>query len=278
MDKYKIIMIDFKKYIPTKQNVIQFIVLVVFVLLLLHQCDRNSTLKQDAENAQKVATRNYNNLKASQDTIKYERNRNGELVAIKLAYEFDINTLTAQNKEVIAEYQKALGLNKDLKGVNSLLRAEIKVKDSIINAQSSVAQTSDSTSTVSINDEKKWDKYNWRKFNGTVDLLRNKKTNDIKVLSNKFNFEQGIELKAAIINEEGVNKLKITSPSPGVLFTNIENINLVNDKLNQKLEKKSGWSLGVGVGYGINLNNNQVVSIGPSLNVGLIWSPKWLRF
>jgi hypothetical protein len=271
-------MTDFKKYIPTNWSAIQFIILIVLVFILTYQCDRNSTLKQDAKSAQKIATRNYNNLKASQDTIKFERNKNGELVAIKLGYEFDINTLTIENKKVIAEYQKALGLNKDLKGVNSLLRAEIKVKDSIINAQSSVVQTSDSTATVSISNEKNWDKYNWSKFNGTVDLLRNKKTNNISVLSNKFNFEQGIEIKAAIINEEGTNKLKITSSSPGVLFTNIENINLVNDKLNQRLEKKSGWSLGVGVGYGINLNNNQVIGIGPSLNVGLIWSPKWLRF
>lgn len=271
-------MIDFKKYIPTNKTTVQFIALVILVLLLMQQCSKNSTLKQDVETAQMVANRNFNNYKASQDTIKFERNRNGELVAVKLAYEFDINTLTAENKRVIADYQKALGLNKDLKGVNSLLRAEIKVKDSIINAQSSVVNTSDSTATVSISDEKKWDKYNWRTFNGTVDLLRNKKTNNLTVLSNKFNFEQGIELKAAIINEDGVNKLKITSPSPGVLFTNIENINLVNDKLNQKAEKKSGWSVGVGVGYGINLNNNQVISVGPSINVGLMWSPKWLRF
>ena len=271
-------MIDFKKYIPTNSNTIIFIVLIVLVLLLTYQCDRNSTLKQEAKNAQTVATRNYNNLKASQDTIKFERNRNGELVAIKLGYEFDINTLTAQNKEVIAEYQKSLGLNKDLKGVNSLLRAEIKVKDSIINAKSSVAQTSDSTATISISDEKNWDKYNWRKFNATVDILRDKGTNNIKVVSNRFKFEKGIELKAAIISNEGVNTLKITSSYPGVLFTNIENINLVNDKLNQKFEKKSGWSAGIGIGYGINLNNNQVVSMGPSINIGLIWSPKWLRF
>jgi len=271
-------MIDFKKYIPTNRNIILFGALIILVLLLTYQCDRNSTLKGEVENAQAVATRNFNNLKAAQDTIKFEKNKNGELVAIKLAYEFDINTLTAENKKVIEEYRKSLGLNKDLKGVNSLLRAEIKLKDSIINAQSSVINTSDSTATVSINDEKNWDKYNWRKFNGKVDLLRNKKTNNISVLSSKFNFEQGIELKAAIINEDGVNRLKITSPSPGLLFTNIENINLVNDKLNQKFEKKSGWSLGVGFGYGINLNSNQLVSIGPSMNVGLIWSPKWLRF
>lgn len=271
-------MINFKKYLPINRNTITFVVLTILVLLLLHQCDRNSTLKVDAKNAQRVANRTLNNLKASQDTIKFERNRNGELVAIKLGYEFDINTLTDENKRVIADYQKALGLGRDLKGVNALLRAEIRVKDSIINARSSVATTSDSTATVLINDEKNWDKYNWRKFNATIDLLRDKKTNNLTVLSNRFNFEQGIELKAAIINKEGVNSLKITSPHPGVLFTNIENINLVNDKLNQKFEKKSGWSAGIGIGYGINLNNNQVVSIGPSINLGLIWSPKWLRF
>ena len=271
-------MIDFKKYLPTNRNTITFVVVIVLVLLLMQQCNRTETLKSEVETAKMVANRNFNNLKASQDTIKFERNRNGELVAIKLAYEFDINTLTTENKKVIGDYQKALGLNKDLKGVNSLLKAEIKLKDSIINAQSSVVTTSDSTATVSISDEKNWDKYNWRKFNGTIDLLRDKKTNNITVVSNKFNFDQGIEIKAAVIKENGINKLKITSAYPGISFTNIENINLVNDRLNKKLEKKAGWSLGVGVGYGINLNNNQVISVGPSLNIGLIWSPKWLRF
>ena len=94
-------MIDFKKYIPTNKNTITFVVIVILILLLLNQCDRNSTLKHDAEIAQMVSNRNYNNLKASQDTIKFERNKNGQLVAIKLAYEFDINTLTAENKKVI---------------------------------------------------------------------------------------------------------------------------------------------------------------------------------
>jgi hypothetical protein len=145
-------MIDFKKYIPTNRNIILFGAIVVLVLLLMQQCNRTETLKGEVETAKMVANRNFNNYKASQDTIKFERNRNGELVAIKLAYEFDINTLTTENKKVIGDYQKTLGLNKDLKGVNSLLRTEIKLKDSIINAKSSVATTSDSTATISAND------------------------------------------------------------------------------------------------------------------------------
>ena len=270
--------INWIKSLKITKTDILYIGLIIFILISIYQCDSNDKLNQEIELTQEIANRNYNNLKASQDTIKFERNKNGELIAIKLAYEFDINELTSENKKIIEKYQKSLGFNKDLKGVNSLLRAEIRVKDSIINAHSSIVNTSDSTATISISDEKNWDKYNWRRFNGTVDVLRDTKTNNIKVVSNHFNIEQGIELKAAIINDRGINRLKITSPSPGVLFTNIENINLINSKLNKKNEKKSGWSVGAGIGYGINLNNNQGISVGPSINVGLIWSPEWLRF
>ena len=80
-----------------------------------------------------VADRELNNYKAGQDTIRIERNKNGELVAQKLAYEFDINSLTDSNKKAIADYQRALNLTKDIKNINSLLRTEIKFKDTNIN-------------------------------------------------------------------------------------------------------------------------------------------------
>lgn len=270
-------MIDYKKYIPSKNTLI-FIGVLVFLLLFLHQCNSNSNLKRELKQTQMVANREFNNYKASQDTIRIERNKNGQLVAQKLVYEFDINSLTEKNKNIIADYQKALNLTKDIKNINSLLRTEIRIKDSIINAKGSVVNVTDSTSTIKFNDIKNWDKYNWRRFNGSVDVLRNTKTNTLSVTSSRFEFEQGIELKAAILNENGVNSLKITTPYPGIEFTNIENINLVNDKLNQKNEKKAGWSVGVGVGYGLNLTPGQVIGFGPSINIGITWSPKWLRF
>jgi hypothetical protein len=186
--------------------------------------------------------------------------------------------LTDANKKSIADYQRALNLTKDIKNINSILRTEIRVKDSIINSKGTVITLTDSTSTIKFIDVKNWDKYNWRRFNGTLDVLRNKETNSLSVTSSRFDFEQGIELKAAILNENGVNSLKITTPYPGIEFTNIENINLVNDKLNQKNEKKAGFSVGIGLGYGVNLTPGQVVGFGPSINVGLMWSPKWLRF
>lgn len=271
------IMIDFKKYIPSKNTLI-FIGVFLFILLFLNECNSNASLKRELKQTQMVANRELNNYRASLDTIELERNENGVLVAQKLAYEFDINSLTESNKKMINEYRSALNLNKKLNNINSLLRTEIKVKDSIINSNVTVITLTDSTSSIKFNDIKNWDKYNWRRFNGTLDVLRNKETNSLSVTSSRFDFEQGIELKAAILNENGVNSLKITSPYPGIEFTNIENINLVNDKLNQKNEKKAGWSVGIGLGYGVNLTPGQVVGFGPSINVGLMWSPKWLRF
>jgi len=85
-------------------------------------------------------------------------------------------------------------------------------------------------------------------------------------------------LTAGIIKTTEGNSLKITSPYPNLTFTRIENLNLVNDELNRPMIGKSGWSVGFGVGYGLNLNPNQVISVGPTIGIGLYWSPKWLRF
>jgi len=271
-------MIHILKYIPTTRSTLSFIIGGVLILLLLMQCNKNETLKREISNNNIISTRNINNINASKDTIRFERNKNGVLVAKKLSYEYDIRTLTETNKKVIKDYVNSLNLNTNLKGINSLLSAELRIKDSIINSGGIVVNHTDSTATLTFNDEKKWDRYNWRKFNGTVDILRNTNNNEIRIVKSKFNFEQGIQLKAAIVDDDGFKKLKITTPYPGVEFTNIENINLVNDKLNQAYKKKAGWSLGMGIGYGINLNNQQIISVGPSINIGLIWSPKWLRF
>ena len=270
--------INWIKNLKLTKTDILYIGLIVFILLFLQQCNSNDSLKREIKQVEFIANRELNNYRASLDTIELEKNKNGELVAEKLAYEFDINSLNENNKKAIADYQRALNLTKDIRNVNSLLRTEIKVKDSIINSKVTVITLTDSTSSIKFNDIKNWDKYNWRRFNGTLDVLRNKETNSLSVTSSRFDFEQGIELKAAILNENGVNSLKITSPYPGIEFTNIENINLVNDKLNQKNEKKAGWSVGIGLGYGVNLTPGQVVGFGPSINVGLMWSPKWLRF
>jgi hypothetical protein len=268
-------MIDFKKYIPSKNTLI-FIGVVLFVLLFLKQCDSNSSLRRELEQTKMVSQRALNNYKASLDTIRIIKGKNGQLIAEKMSYVYDINTLTEDNKKQLENYKKALELNKKFKGVNSLLSAELKIKEQIINSNTSTVKVNDSTYTINFSDSKNWDKYNWREFNASLDIKSTK--NDLSVIGSNFNWKQGVQLKAAVLEENGINSLRITSDYPGLEFTNIENINLVNDKLNQRKEKKSGWSIGVGAGFGLGLTPGQVITIGPQVGVGIYWSPKWLRF
>ena len=263
------------KNINLSKNAIIFIAGALFVLMFLKQCNSISNLKVELENTVKVADRNYNNLLASQDSVNTYKNKNGELVSEIRSYEFDVTTIKSEYKDLQNRYKNVLNKNRDLSRVNSLISTDLSIKDSIINSNSIIKQ--DSTGiTVNFSDNKEWDKYNWRTFNGSLKLGIN--DSKYSILNSRFDFNQGISLQTAIIEEEGKSMLKITTPYEGVTFTKIENINLVNDRLNQRQVKKAGWSIGFGVGYGINLNNDQVISTGPNIGVGIFYSPKWLRF
>ena len=263
------------------KNAILFGGLAILVFCVLQQCNSNQNLKREIVQGQKVSDRNLNNYKATQDTIIIEKNKNKELVSSIRSFEYDVNTLTDNNKKLVSKYTDQLNINSELENVNSLLSTTLNVKDSIINANGTVTVNTDSISnidtiTVEVDDKYEFDKYNWRRFQGSISLLRD--DTNYNLFSSRFDIVQGIRLTAAIINEEGFDRLKIKTPYKGVTFTNIENINLVNDRLNNKYEKKAGWSIGIGFQYGINLNNNQVISTGPAIGIGVYWSPKFLRF
>jgi len=268
-------MFDGLPNIKLGKSTLIFIMGALAVLLFLRQCNQIKDLKQEINQIEIVADRNYNNLLASQDSINTYILENGELVSEIRSFEFDINSKEIESKELLKRYSKVLSKNKELKKINTLISTSLSIKDSIINSSSQIEQDSNGI-TVNFSDDKKWDKYNWRAFNGQLRLGLNDST--YSILSSRFDFNQGISLKTAIVEDSGISMLKITTPYSGVTFTNIENINLVNDRLNAKQQKTAGFSIGFGVGYGINLNNNQVISTGPNIGVGLFYSPKWLRF
>lgn len=262
------------KNILSNKTLATFILGVAVALLLLGQCSRIDSLERKLDETERVADRNFNNYLAAQDTIELERNSNNDLVAKVRSYEYEINNLQQGNKALIRKYQSALNLNKKYIQINNLISAELQVKDSII-ASGMIAKNGD-TLSVSVADKKEWDKYNWRSFTGQIDLLKADTTYNL--LSSNFMLTQGISLKMAIVEEGGIDLLKVSSPYPNLEFTNIENINIVNDRLNRPRANKAGWSIGLGVGYGMNINNNQTLNFGPSFGIGLYYSPKWLRF
>jgi hypothetical protein len=261
--------------ILNNKTLVRFIGIAIVVLLVLKQCNQISNLKEDLQNTERIADRNFNNYKAAQDSIKTELTKNGQLVSRIGTFEYDVEVLKSDKSKLLNRYNKVLKEKTKLENINTLISTDLTIKDSILNSNVTVSQDEDVV-TFKFSDNKNWDIYNYRKFSGELKIIRLDSVLGIK--SSRFDFNQGISLTTAIIKEEGRNILRITTPYPGLDFTSIENINIVNDKLNQKQNKKSGWSIGVGFGYGINLNNNQVISTGPSIGLGVYYSPSWLKF
>ena len=200
----------FYKYILDKilnKNTLIFIGVSLFVLLFLRQCNQIENLKIEIDNAQKISNINLNNYKASLDTIKFEKNKNEETIAKIRSYELEVSDLNKSKANLLKKYNNVLSINKDVEEINSVISADLEVKDSIINATSIITKEADTT-TLSIFDNKEWDKYNWRSFDGSLRLRVN--DSSFSLLSSEFNFSQGISLTAGIIKTTEGNSLKIT--------------------------------------------------------------------
>jgi hypothetical protein len=156
-----------------------------------------------------------------------------------------------------------------------LISAELEIKDSLL-ADANVTQIDSTSAEVTFTSNKDFGNGNSRSLFGTSIIKYD--FGQFKVLDSKFELTQTLSLMAAIENIDGADRLKLSTSYPGIEIKDIENINLINTRLNRKVQKKAGWSIGIGVGYGINLNNNQVISTGPSIGLGVYWSPKFLRF
>jgi hypothetical protein len=269
---------SFFKNLDTKT--LAFIGGAVLMLFMMRQCNTISNLKEDLEFQKEVSTTNFNNYLAAKDSIQYFENELGDKVAKISSFEFLVSDLEKANLDINNKYVRVLGLNRDLKGVNSLLSAEIKVKDSLL-ALTSVTAIDELTGKIDFDDSDDFGSGNTRSVVGDLTVTYDTISKSFYSSPVNLSITQTLSLRAAITESDGRDVLKISSSYPGLSITGIENINLINDRLNKenKIDKKAGFSIGMGVGYGLNyIPSTSNVVFGPSINVGLYWSPKWLRF
>lgn len=269
--------LDFVKSIDKKT--LAFIGGAILMLFMLKQCNTISNLKSDLENQEELTEINFNNYLAAHDSVKYFENEIGDKVAQISSFQFEVSQLERTNIEIENKYIKALNLNKDLAGVNSLLSADIRIKDSLL-AMSTLTEIDSVSSMINFNKEDDFGSGNTRIVNGNL-IIRYDSSGSFTTSPVNLSIAQTLSLSAAVEELEGRETLKITSSYPGLTITGIENISLINQRLNDKnkINNKAGFSIGMGIGYGINYNtSNSSITLGPSINAGLYWSPKWLRF
>ena len=264
-----------KDKISNNKNLIVFILGIIITLLLLKQCNTISSLKDEVKFSEKKSNINLNNLKASRDSLSTLKNVNGDNVSQIRSFTLDLAEKDRVIDNMTSKYKDALNLSKDLKYVNSLISTKLEIKDSLL-ANVNVNKIDSNSAEINFISYEDYGNGNSRSLTGSS--LIKYEFNNFEVLKSDFELKQTLNLMASIENLNGVDVVKVTTDYPGIEIKSIENINLINTKLNEKREKKSGWSIGIGLGYGLNLNNNQVISTGPSIGVACIYSPKWLRF
>mgnify|MGYP001575567644 CR=1 FL=1 len=261
--------------ISDNKNLILFILGVIVTLLLLKQCNTISSLKDEVKYTEEKSNINLNNLKASRDSIRILKNVNGDNISQIRSFTLDLAEKDALLDDMVDKYKDALNLSRDLKYVNSLISTKLEIKDSLL-ANANVSKIDSNSAEINFLSSEDYGDGNSRLLTGSSIIKYD--LNGFKVLKSSFELKQTLNLMAAIENVNGVDVVKVTTSYPGIDIKGVENINLINTRINKKSEKKSGWSIGIGLGYGVNLNNNQVISTGPSIGLACIYSPKWLRF
>ena len=233
---------DLIKRIQIK-DVIFVAIIVIMGLFWCRSC-QNKSIMQD---------RYENNIAALCDTITYLENEKGELVASKLAFETDVNTLKSLNAEL---YNEISDLNVKLKKLQSGAHFDGQI----------VYQPGDTVyivkhDTIQNGFEKKFDfSNNWRLLSGSM-LYQND--------SLSLHFDKDIVNFDYTIGLDKDNNIHIKSDNPFVKYNEISGFTVPKPRPKR-------WGLSVYAGFGINLGYNPFqqktqMTLGPSVGFAVTY-------
>ncbi|WP_271407317.1 hypothetical protein [Tenacibaculum soleae] len=201
------------------KNFIQIAVIILLSAVLLHQCSLTAQLKSTTEL----------NTAAALDSVKYYKNKLGQVVAEKQTYK---GTATQLKQLFEAEQQKSnqfKAASKKWRKLYSAAKIELQFKlDSI-----------DVPFTVPV------------PYNFTRDFLKETKDYTIKGIANQNGLNIDFRAKATITPFTGIkptglfareHRTEITSSNDNIQITDFENFNFV--------EKPKRWGVGLSFGFG----------------------------
>ena len=192
-----------------------------------------------------------NNIEALKDTIKYFKDKNGNLVATKLAFESDIKTLKLLNEDLYKEIEdlKLKGSVSNIVYVGGTVEYEPQDTAYIV-LHDTISRGF--THDFAFNNE-------YRTLEGNVKYRND--TVGVNILKDEMKFDYTVAM-------DKDNHIYIKSTNPYVKYSEISGYTVPK-------ERRKRWSLGpsVNVGYGYNIVGKQGaglnVSVGVSLNYGI---------
>ena len=226
-----------KKY---SAHIIYILIIIVLLMCLNFSISKCSNTSKEYKN----------NIEALTDTIKYYKDKNGNLVATKLGFESDINTLKILNKQLYDEIETLKLRKGNLKNIYHIEGVIDHGKNDTVYIVKNDSINRGFYRTFNFNND-------FRTLEGNISYIPD---------SLKFNIEKDYIKFDYTLAMDKNNKIYIKSDNPYVKYNEISGFTI------QK-EKKTHWSLGPSINFGYDpINNKPAFSIGASLNYGII---KW---
>ena len=193
------------------------------------------------------------NIEALKDTIKYYQDKNGNLVATKLAFESDIKTLKLLNEDLYNQID-SLKLKKDKVKEVIIVKGEIdngKKDSSYVIKHDTISKGFDKTFNFN-------DKYRTLEGNATYkdDIF------NININKDVIYFDYTLAL-------DKNNRVYIKSTNPYVKYNELSGFTLPSYK-----RKPTALVLGPSVGYGYDFTNNKFV---PTIGFNITWGFNLLK-
>jgi len=269
---------------PKNTRMMLLAVGVIFLLLFLHQCNRNQGLKDQIELEKLEANRISNNYEAAMDTIKQSKIDNNTWRAEKAGYELSLEELKNEYADLLGDFK--VEKNKPPKVI---IQTEYVINEVINNVPVYVDIDSLGNTTMAFNDSTYHDSLmtNYRFLSGRIPykIVLDPADSTYKAVPDfgTFDLTLGMNLNLGLFQDKDTRKVSIMADTdyPGVTFTNINGASIMDDPANKKAlrQMRKVWGLGFNVGYGgvVDVKTGKI-SHGPYVGIGLSYTPKFLQW
>ena len=272
----------FKSYLSVvNSRAIYLIGIAVLVMLLLKQCNATADAKKEAE-------RNFNNLLAERDSVRVLESKNGNMLVERAAFQLKYNELTEEQEELIDRLELS-GKRKP----SVVIQTEVVYKDTSIMVPVAATQEGDNTYLkfthnptlpgtnklliagqlpYTVDTDTIWDPSDKSNFKFVSTVIPG---------TAKLSMEQKIDLVTGLYTDPKTGRLFVRASTsfPGITFSEMQALDMVDDPATKKALKQARKPFGIGfsIGYGLTVGKDGYIA-GPSVGLGLTYSPKWLQF
>ena len=245
-------------------------IVAILCLLLFRQCDSNLSLKSQ------IKIQNMN-LDALNDTVRLQKNKDGEDTYVRKTLLATKDNLEKLNKNLADELKKVKGQVLVLQSVETVIKTDTQYVNNYLTVYEDGSYSLDwkFDSTFSVN--------NYRKFSGNSFFKIDSITHKVTPGSTRINQDElGFSFITGIREKDNALEIFVTPKYPGMRITEIEGAIIdphKSDVLKNMFPNKK-WSVGpyVGIGMGAGYGFNGKPIAGPVFNIGLGVQYSWFKF